>query len=171
MHVDTGMGLERLVAVLNGSESNYDTDLFTPLFDVIHASCPPSASIPVYSQANKTQQYAYRLLADHARMFTIAIGDGLVPEKKGIGGLLKKMIERATRIAHEYLHIDEQNVTLLSTLIPHVTKILQPAYPDLKEKLHRTVELVKHCELNYIVKYQNAKPFLERFIHERSNSQ
>jgi alanyl-tRNA synthetase len=164
VHVDTGMGLERLVAVLNTSESNYDTDLFTPLFDTIHSYCPNS---PVYSQANQTEQYAYRLLADHARMFTIAIGDGLVPEKKGIGGLLKKMIERATRIAYEYLHIDEENVAILSKLIPVVTKILSPAYPDLNEKLNRTVEFVQYGELNYMKKYQLAKPLLENFIQEK----
>jgi alanyl-tRNA synthetase len=158
------MGLERLVAVLNKSESNYDTDLFTPLFDTIHSYCPNS---PVYSQANTTEQYAYRLLADHARMFTIAIGDGLVPEKKGIGGLVKKMIERATRIAYEYLHIDEENVAILSKLIPVVTKILSPAYPDLNGKLNRTVQFVQHGELNYMKKYKLAKPLLEKFIQEK----
>ena len=161
------MGLERLVAVLNSFESNYDTDLFTPLFDTIHSYCPSSSSIPIYSQANKTQQYAYRLLADHARMFTIAIGDGLVPEKKGIGGLLKKMIERSTRIAYEYLHIDEENVAILSKLIPITTNILSQAYPDLNDKLNRTVELVKYCELNYMKKYKLAKPLLEKFIQKR----
>jgi alanyl-tRNA synthetase len=167
VHVDTGMGLERLVAVLNSFESNYDTDLFTPLFDIIHSKCPTSASIPIYSQANASQQYAYRLLADHARMFTIAIGDGLAPHRKGIGGLLKKMIERATRIAHECLHIDENHVTILSILIPHVTDILSSAYPHLLDKVDRTVELVKHCELNYMSKYQYAKPLLEKFIDEK----
>mgnify|MGYP001035930142 FL=1 len=160
------MGLERLVAVLNSLESNYDTDLFTPLFDTIHSF---THQVPIYSQANSNQQYAYRLLADHARMFTIAIGDGLVPEKKGIGGLVKKMIERATRIAHEYLHIDEENVAILSKLIPVVTKILSSAYPDLTNKLNRTVELVKQTELNYMKKYQLAKPLLEQFIQQKQN--
>jgi len=163
IHVDTGMGLERLVAVLNGSESNYDTDLFVPLFDVIHSF----SSRPSYFQSNSNEQFAYRLLADHARMFTIAIADGLVPEKKGIGGLVKKMIERATRIAQENLQIDEKNVSILSKLIPHVTKILSPAYPELNEKVQRTVDLVKHCELNYVDKYEKAKPLLEKFIADR----
>ncbi|CAF3794803.1 unnamed protein product [Rotaria magnacalcarata] len=166
-HVDTGMGLERLVAVLNSFESNYDTDLFTPLFDTIHSYCHPSCSIPVYSQANKNQQYAYRLLADHVRMFTIAIGDGLIPEKKGIGGLLKKMIERATRIAYEYLHIDEENVAIISKLIPITTQILSQAYPDLNEKLNRTMEIIKYCEVNYMKKYKLAKPLLEKFIQDK----
>lgn len=166
IHVDTGMGLERLVAVLNSLKSNYDTDLFTPLFDAIHSYCRQS-SIPIYSQANKNQQYAYRLLADHARMFTIAIGDGLVPDKKGIGGILKKMIERATRISYEYLHIDEEKVAILSKLIPVATEILYPAYPDLNEKLKRTVDIVKYCEINYVKKYQLAKPLLKKFIDEK----
>ena len=158
------MGLERLVAVLNSMESNYDTDLFTPLFDLIYQSCPKSASIPVYQQANVKQQYAYRLLADHARMFTIAIGDGLIPDKKGIAGLLKKMIERATRIAHEYLQIDENNIAILSKLVPKVTEILSPAYPDLIGKVQSTTELVKYVELNAMKKYQVAKPLMEKFI-------
>ena len=161
------MGLERLVAVLNAFESNYDTDLFTPLFDVIHSHCPRSSSIPIYSQANVNQQYAYRLLADHARMFTIAMADGLIPEKKGIAGLLKKMIERATRVAHEYLHIDEANVAILAKLIPRVTEILSVAYPELTRTMNRTIELVKSCEMTYINKYHQAKPLLERFIDEK----
>ena len=164
------MGLERLVAVLNSFESNYDTDLFTPLFDAIHSYCQKSSSVPIYSQANKNEQYAYRLLADHARMFTIAIGDGLAPDKKGIGGLLRKMIERATRIAHEYLHIDEENVAILSKLIPITTNILSQAYPDLNEKLNRTIELVKYHELNYMKKYQSAKPVLEKFLQDKIRS-
>ena len=170
VHVDTGMGFERLVAVLNSVESNYDTDLFAPLFETIHSFCSPSSAVPVYSQANQSQQYAYRLLADHARMFTVALSDGLVPEKKGIGGLLKKMIERATRIAHEYLHIDEERVALLAKLIPVATEILSPAYPDLSSRVEHTADLVKHCELNYMRKYKLAKPLLEKFIQDKLRS-
>lgn len=164
------MGLERLVAVLNELESNYDTDLFMPLFETIHSYCPRSAGIPAYSQANERQQYAYRLLADHARMFTVAIGDGLVPDKKGIAGLLKKMIERATRIAHEHLHIEENQVAILSKLIPIVTDILAPAYPELKDKQMSTSELVKYYELNSMKKYEMAKPLMENFVKTQLQS-
>ena len=107
-HIDTGMGLERLVAYLQGKQSNYETDLFLPLIDAIHrVSGWPTLIffffrkfttfffIPVqisggdpysndYSLETQRGQrdWAYRLLADHARMITIALADGAFPENK-----------------------------------------------------------------------------------------
>ena len=82
-HVDTGMGLERLVAVLQGKKSNYDTDLFVPLFDAIEKF----AKAPKYegnfgAHDVKGLDTGYRILADHARMVTVALADGVLPDQK-----------------------------------------------------------------------------------------
>lgn len=82
-HVDTGMGFERLVAVLQGKKSNYDTDLFVPLFETIEKS----SKVPKYkgkfgSDDKEGLDTAYRILADHSRMVTIALADGILPDQK-----------------------------------------------------------------------------------------
>lgn len=83
--VDTGMGLERLTTVLNKLDSNYDTDLFVPLFDHIYSS---SRGIKHYREIGKDDELAcsYRTLSDYMRSITISISDGLVPSRNGLGG-------------------------------------------------------------------------------------
>ena len=78
-HIDTGMGLERLTALLNNSTSNYDTDLFQGLFSHIQKSCN---SVPYGQCLTDPIDKAYRIVADHSRMFTVTIGDGLLPGRK-----------------------------------------------------------------------------------------
>lgn len=82
-HVDTGMGFERLVAVLQGKKSNYDTDLFVPLFRSIekYAKAPQYKGTFV-NDNNLNLDTGYRILADHARMITVALADGTLPDKK-----------------------------------------------------------------------------------------
>lgn len=82
--VDTGMGLERLVTVLQGKSSSYDTDLFTPIFDAMskESKVPPYTGTFDASDKNYQLDYAYRLVADHARMSSICIADGLYPQSK-----------------------------------------------------------------------------------------
>jgi len=82
--VDTGMGFERLTAVLQNKSSNYDTDLFTPIFDGIQQA----AKTPVYSGSfpdggnAAVLDTSYRILADHARMVTACLADGMLPDQK-----------------------------------------------------------------------------------------
>ncbi|PSN47826.1 Alanine--tRNA ligase [Blattella germanica] len=83
-HVDTGMGLERLVAILQGKQSNYDTDLFQPLFQAIYSI---SKQVPSYqgkfgSDDENGLDMGYRILADHSRMVTVALADGMFPDQK-----------------------------------------------------------------------------------------
>ncbi|CAF0747026.1 unnamed protein product, partial [Didymodactylos carnosus] len=165
-HVDTGCGLERLTAVLNGKISNYDTDLFQPLFDSIHSFC--SSSFPSYDLCDQQHQFAYRLLADHVRMCTISMNDGLLPEKTHSAGKLRKMLERACRISYEIFHAKPG---LLSYLVPIVVQILNDAYPELNKNMNRIVEILKDFELNYYMKYERAKPFLINYIENLKNQQ
>lgn len=82
-HVDTGMGLERLVTFLQGKKSNYDTDLFQPLFDAIqkHSNAPKYKGTFSDDDTGKID-YGYRILADHARMVTVALADNMLPEQQ-----------------------------------------------------------------------------------------
>lgn len=78
-HVDTGMGFERLVAFLQNKKSNYDTDLFTPIFDTIQKT---SKTNYTGSFSNYNLDTAYRIFADHIRMVTVSLADGIFPEEK-----------------------------------------------------------------------------------------
>lgn len=80
-HIDTGMGFERLAAFLQNKSSNYDSDLFTPIFDAIHKV----TDVPKYSGSfagNCNRDTAYRVIADHSRMVAISLADGMFPETK-----------------------------------------------------------------------------------------
>lgn len=82
-HVDTGMGLERLVTLLQGKKSNYDTDLFQPLFNAIqkHSNAPKYKG--TFGNDDTGQiDYGYRILADHVRMITVALADSMLPEQQ-----------------------------------------------------------------------------------------
>lgn len=82
-HVDTGMGFERLVAILQGKRSNYDTDLFEPLFRAIEGCTNAPKYRGRFGDAdNDSIDSGYRILADHARMITVALADGMIPEQK-----------------------------------------------------------------------------------------
>lgn len=82
-HVDTGMGFERLVTFLQGKKSNYDTDLFRPLFDAIqkHSNAPNYKGTFNNDDTGKLD-YGYRILADHTRMVTVALADNMLPEQQ-----------------------------------------------------------------------------------------
>lgn len=90
-HVDTGMGLERLTAVLQNAKSNYDTDLFSPLLMALEKM----ARVPSYKGAvgpDCTIDASYRVVVDHARMFTVAISDGVLPDHVDAGCVWKKTL-------------------------------------------------------------------------------
>lgn len=82
-HIDTGMGFERLVALLQGKKSNYDTDLFQPLFDAIQKYSNAPGYRGTFGDGDTGKiDYGYRILADHARMITVALTDNMLPEQK-----------------------------------------------------------------------------------------
>ncbi|MFN2133704.1 MAG: alanine--tRNA ligase [Anaerolineae bacterium] len=94
-HVDTGMGLERMTAILQGAASNYDTDAFLPIMDRTQA-------LLGHSDAQRAQhQVAYRVIADHGRAVTFLIGDGVMPGNEGREYVLRMILRRAARFGHE----------------------------------------------------------------------
>ncbi|KAI4494391.1 hypothetical protein M0802_008883 [Mischocyttarus mexicanus] len=139
-HIDTGLGFERLVTLLQGKRSSYDTDLFQPLFETIRSS----TNAPEYKGtfgAHDTNgiDYAYRILADHARMITVALCDGVIPEKnQKLRRMLRKSIDMSENIFNKK--------GLLFELTYTVADILGDAYPELQNNLkqaHKIIEFEK----------------------------
>lgn len=81
-HIDTGMGFERLVAFLQDKGSNYDTDLFLPIFDRIQKATNAPDYSGAFDGAALERDTAYRMLADHSRMIAVSLSDGMFPEQK-----------------------------------------------------------------------------------------
>jgi len=135
-HVDTGMGLERLVRVLQGKNSNYDTDLFTPLFDTIQKVTGAS---PYTGSLTKPEDVAYRVLADHARTLTFAIADGAEPSNEGRGYVLRRVLRRAVRFGYQTLGVREP---FLAKLVPTVVEIMGDAFPEIRAKQQFVIDVV-----------------------------
>ena len=130
-HVDTGMGLERIVSVLQNKLSNYDTDIFMPLFDAIQKLTGARAySGKVGADDTDGVDEAYRVIADHIRTLVIAITDGQMPGNDGRGYVLRRILRRAVRYGRQKLNAPEG---FFAALAPTVVASLGEAFPELKE--------------------------------------
>ncbi len=122
--IDTGAGLERLAAVLQGAESNYETDLFVPIIEAV----ADLADRP-YDPRSELGP-AYRVIADHLRAATFLMTDGVVPSNEGRGYVLRRIIRRALRYGRK-LGLDG---AFLHTLQPVVVDLMGDVYPELVER-------------------------------------
>jgi alanyl-tRNA synthetase len=127
--VDTGMGLERVAAVLQGVISNYDTDLFVPLMKRAAELCGVNYEREISAQSSDTSVPSLRVIADHARATTFLITDGVLPSNEGRGYVLRKIMRRA--ISHgRQLGATEP---FLAEMVAAVRNIMSVAYPELIE--------------------------------------
>lgn len=103
-HIDTGMGLERLVSLLQDKSSNYDIDAFQPIFKAIeeNSNVGPYTGL-VLDDDTTLKDTAYRAVADHARTLSFALADGAVPNNEGRGYVLRRILRRATRYGQQIL--------------------------------------------------------------------
>jgi alanyl-tRNA synthetase len=154
--IDTGMGLERVAAVLQGHLSNYDTDLIQPIVqqaaDLLH----------VTRFSSDRAETALRINADHARATTFLIHDGVVPSNEGRGYVLRKIMRRAMRNGR----LAGMQEAYLYKLTGFVADLMKPAYPELQESMDRVARIVRDEETRYATTFQIA----ERFFHDEAKS-
>ena len=127
--VDTGMGLERTAAVLQGVISNYDTDLFVPLMKRAAELCGVDFAREEKLEEGKGGAASLRVLADHARATTFLIADGVMPSNEGRGYVLRKIMRRAIR--HARL-LGQKQPVVLREMVFAVQKLMEEAYPELR---------------------------------------
>jgi alanyl-tRNA synthetase len=149
-HVDTGMGFERLCAVLQGKTSNYDTDVFTPLFDriadVTGARPYGRESDTVEASLQDPVDTAYRVIADHVRCLTFALTDGAVPSNEGRGYVLRRILRRAVRHGRQTLNVRHP---FLHEVVPAVVETMNQQFPELEQNPQRVQEIMKDEEESF----------------------
>ena len=139
--IDTGMGLERTASILQGKESNYEIDLFEPIFEGIWKV----ARVPVAERAEHTNRTASQVVADHIRAAVFMVFDGVVPSNEGRGYVLRKIVRRALRFGKK-LGIEG---TFFAALAPTVLQAMGDAYPELGLEMGRIQKVLSREESQF----------------------
>ena len=140
-YIDTGAGLERVTAVLQGKRSNYDTDLFMP---IIERTAQMSGHKYTGQLGNKTDN-AFRVIADHSRTLVMAITDGATPSNEGRGYVIRRILRRAARFGRE-LDLHEP---FLHKLVPVVVEVLGDAFPEIRERAEHVATVIESEEASF----------------------
>ncbi len=155
-HVDTGMGFERICAVLQNKMSNYDTDIFLPLILSISSI---SKIDYTYNLECKTD-IAMRVIADHVRTLSFSIADGATPGNTGRGYVLRRVLRRAVKYAYLDLNIKEP---VIYKLVSVLVETMSSAFPEIKEQQSYIEKIIKSEESSFLTTLENGiKEFKNR---------
>jgi alanyl-tRNA synthetase len=162
--IDTGMGLERITAVIQGKLSNYDTDLFTPVLDAIAGR----AGLRYTGAAGPLDHpdVSMRVIADHLRAMTFLIADGVLPSNEWRGYVLRKIMRRAMRHGKK-LGFHEP---FLHALVDVVAGEMRGAYPELDRERNAVVRTVRSEEERFDAVLTNGLPRLEELLDRTASS-
>jgi alanyl-tRNA synthetase len=160
--IDTGAGLERVTAVLQGVVSNYDTDLFTPLIRRAAELTGASLKKEIEKESHSKSAASLRVIADHSRAATFLISDGVIPSNEGRGYVLRKIIRRA--ITHGRLL--GQTKPFLHQMVVTVRDLMNDAYPELNETAERVSKAVLAEETRFAHTMEVGLQRLEQDLRE-----
>ncbi|MEN9446879.1 MAG: alanine--tRNA ligase [Bacteroidota bacterium] len=160
-HVDTGMGFERLVRVLQGKTSNYDTDVFSGTI-----AATENIVNKKYDGSDSKEAIAFRVLADHIRAVCFTIADGQLPSNTGAGYVIRRILRRAVRYYFSYLNRKEP---LLHLLVPVLAKQFENVFPELQKQLDFVSRVVLEEENAFLKTLDNGLKRLDHVIKESAN--
>ena len=161
-NIDTGMGFERMTAVMQGVRSNYDTDLFTPILQAIERETD-TAYAPVRAAR---EGVAFRRIADHARAAAFCIGDGILPGNTGREYVLRKLIRRAVLDGG---HLGRKE-PFLHRLVPVVARVMEDQYPELAEQREKIAGQIKLEEERFHQTLDQGQAILQQTIEQMRRS-
>lgn len=155
-NIDTGMGLERMASIAQNVRTNYETDLFMPIIEDVE-----QISGKKY-QENAEQDVAFKVIADHIRTIAFAIGDGALPANEGRGYVLRRLLRRAVRFSQS-LDINEP---FMYRLVDTVADIMEPYYPEVKQKADFIKRVIKSEEERFHETLEEGLAILNDMIKE-----
>ncbi|MDM5190094.1 alanine--tRNA ligase [Bacillus sp. DX4.1] len=154
-NIDTGMGLERMTSIVQDVPTNFDTDLFMPMIGATE-----SISGEKYRGGDVEKDMAFKVIADHIRTVTFAVGDGALPSNEGRGYVLRRLLRRAVRYAKK-LNI---NRPFMYELVPVVGEVMKDFYPEVLEKKDFIARVVKNEEERFHETLHDGEAILAEVI-------
>ena len=155
-HVDTGMGLERLVRVLQGKTSNYDTDIFSGTIQQVEVITGKK-----YDSSDTREAVAFRVLADHIRAISFTIADGQLPSNTGAGYVIRRILRRAVRYYYSYLGYKQP---LLAQLVPLLANQFENVFPELQQQVDFVTRVVREEEEAFLRTLEKGFRRIEELI-------
>jgi alanyl-tRNA synthetase len=156
-HIDTGMGFERLCMVLQGVQSNYDTDVFTPIIREIE-----TITNKQYGTDEKVD-VAIRVISDHVRAVAFSIADGQLPSNTGAGYVIRRILRRAVRYGFTFL---DKKEPFIYRLVEVLSKRMGTAFPELKTQKQLIENVIKEEELSFLRTLDQGLVLLNRIVEE-----
>ncbi|WP_298342277.1 alanine--tRNA ligase [uncultured Algibacter sp.] len=156
-HIDTGMGFERLCMVLQGVQSNYDTDVFTPLIREIETITNKN-----YGK-NEKADVAIRVISDHVRAVAFSIADGQLPSNTGAGYVIRRILRRAVRYGFTFL---DKKEPFIYRLVDVLSKRMGEAFPELKAQKQLIENVIKEEEQSFLRTLDQGLVLLNRIVNE-----
>jgi alanyl-tRNA synthetase len=141
-HVDTGMGFERLVRVIQNKRSNYDTDVFSKTITEVE-----ELSNKKYTNSDSKQDVAFRVIADHIRAIAFPIADGQLPSNTGAGYVIRRILRRAVRYYFSYLDVKQP---MLYKLIPVISEQFKNVFSELQKQKDFITKVIHEEEQNFL---------------------
>ena len=161
-HVDTGMGFERLVRVIQEKQSNYDTDVFTGTIKKIEG-----ITAGQYSGGTSRKDVAFRVLADHIRAIAFTITDGQLPSNTGAGYVIRRILRRAVRYYYSYLGYQQP---LLFQLVPVIANQFENVFPELHQQEQFVTKVIREEEEAFLRTLEKGLKRIEDIISGTSRN-
>jgi alanyl-tRNA synthetase len=146
-HVDTGMGFERLCMVLQGVQSNYDTDVFTPIIREIETITGTTYTIKASNEEEEKINIAIRVIADHVRAVAFAIADGQLPSNTGAGYVIRRILRRAIRYGFTFLNTKEP---FIYKLVDTLSAQMSASFPEIRSQKALCSNVIREEESSFL---------------------
>jgi alanyl-tRNA synthetase len=166
-HVDTGMGFERLCMVLQGVQSNYDTDVFTPLIREIETITGAKYTIKAENEEEEKVNIAIRVIADHVRAVAFAIADGQLPSNTGAGYVIRRILRRAIRYGFTFLNTKEP---FIYKLVETLSTQMGGSFPEITSQKALCSIVIKEEENSFLRTLDQGLVLLDNIISNSAES-
>ncbi len=160
-HVDTGMGFERLCMVLQGVQSNYDTDVFSPIIQHIEKITGAKYTIKAKDDEEEKINIAIRVIADHVRAVAFAIADGQLPSNTGAGYVIRRILRRAIRYGFTFLNTKE---AFIYQLVETLSAQMGSSFPEITAQKNLVMNVIKEEENSFLRTLDQGLQLLENVI-------